>query len=272
MKSTKCMACGYVAWSDAGNCKGCGQPLVQRSSQFSPETPHYSESHNAWHEPGEGEKKGLAIVSLVLGILSFLTFGLLGIGAVAGIIVAVVALKRVKEDPWTYGGRGLAIAGLVLNGTALVSAVPVGIIAAIAIPNLMAARMAANEGAAIRSLRNISSAEATYLSMIGHYGTLDELASKGLVDTMLGRGTKSGYKFSVEVKPSEYPNPEGFEVVCIPVTYQSTGRRSFYIDDSFVIRAADNHGGPSTKFDNPLQSNYEYPRMSEREYKREVGY
>jgi type IV pilus assembly protein PilA len=272
MKSTKCMACGYVGRSDAENCKGCGQPLVQHSSEFSPRTPNYSESHTAWHEPSEGEKKGLAIASLVLGILSFLTLGLLGIGAVAGIIVAIVAMKRVKEDPWTYGGRGLAIAGLVLNGTALVSAVPVGIIAAIAIPNLMAARMAANEGSAIRSLRTISSAEATYQSLLGHYGTLDELATKGLIDPMLASGAKNGYKFSVEVKPGEYPNPEGFEVVGVPMTYQTTGRRSFYIDDSFVIRAADNHGGPSTKLDTPLQSDYDFPRTSEREYKREVGY
>ena len=48
------------------------------------------------------------------------------------------------------------------------------------------ARMAANEGAAIRSLRNISSAEATYQSMLGHYGTLDELASKGLSRSDVG--------------------------------------------------------------------------------------
>ena len=272
MKSTKCMACGYVGWSAAENCKSCGRPLVQHSSAFSPATPDYSEDYDdAWHESGEGEKKGLAIASLVLGILSFLTLGLLGVGAVVGIIVAVIAMKRVKEDPWTYGGRGLAIAGLVLNGTSLFTAVPVGIIAAIAIPNLMAARVAANEGSAISSLRTISSAEATYQSMHGHYGSLEELAAQDLIDPLLGRGAKSGYRFSVELKPSEYQYPEGFEVVCVPLTYQTTGRRSFFIDDSFVIRAADNHGGPPTRFDNPLQTD-DFPRTTQREYKRETGY
>jgi hypothetical protein len=186
------MACGYVGWSDAENCKSCGKPLVQHSSAFSPATPDYSENYDEWHESGEGEKKGLAIASLVLGILSFLTLGMLGVGAVAGIIVAVIAMKRVKENPWTYGGRGLAIAGLVLSGTSLLTAVPVGIIAAIAIPNLMASRMAANEFYAIHSLRNISSAEATFQSTVGHYGTLDELAAKNLVDPFLASGTKNG--------------------------------------------------------------------------------
>ena len=39
---------------------------LQHSSEFSPATPDYSENYDDWHESGEGEKKGLAIASLVL--------------------------------------------------------------------------------------------------------------------------------------------------------------------------------------------------------------
>src|SRR5215216_490297 len=140
MKSTKCVECGFVGWSDVEKCKACGAPLHQRSASLPLPTPGY----DSWNQPDEGQKKGLAIFSLVLGILSFFTFGLLGVGAITGIILAAVAMSKVKREPWKYGGRGMAIAGLTLSIISLVSVVPVGIIASIAIPNLLAARMAAN--------------------------------------------------------------------------------------------------------------------------------
>ena len=147
MKSTKCVECGFVGWSDVENCKACGAPFSQRSTTLPPASPGY----DSWSQSAEGQKKGLAIFSLVLGILSFFTFGLLGVGAITGIILAVVAMGKVKREPWRYGGRGMAIAGLTMSIISLVSVVPVAIIASIAVPNLLAARMAANEGSAIHS-------------------------------------------------------------------------------------------------------------------------
>jgi type IV pilus assembly protein PilA len=75
----------------------------------------------------------------------------------------------------------------------------IGIIAAIAIPNLLASRRAANEGAAQSGLRTLHSAEATYQVTTGNgaYGTLDQLRIALLVDTVLGSGTKSGYRFQI---------------------------------------------------------------------------
>src|SRR3989454_5106854 len=75
----------------------------------------------------------------------------------------------------------------------------IGIIAAIAIPNLLASRRAANEGSAQQSLRTISSAEATYQSTAGggNYTDLAGLGSGSLVDSVLAGGTKSGYAFAV---------------------------------------------------------------------------
>ena len=198
MKSTKCVKCGFVSWADGPNCKACGAELSQHSHSLPLSTPVSSVSYDQWDEP-ESPKKGLAIFALILGILSFFTLGLLGVGAITGSIVGWVAMKRAKREPWRYGGHGMAIAGFVLSIVTLVSVVPIGIIAAIAIPNLLASRRAANEGAAIYSLRQISAAEATYQSNFGKFATLDELAAQNLIDPKLATGTKSGYNFAVEL-------------------------------------------------------------------------
>src|SRR5258707_12608417 len=73
----------------------------------------------------------------------------------------------------------------------------IGIIAAIAIPNLLAARRAANEGSAQQSLRTIHSSEATYQATTGNgdFTDLTGLGNGSLIDAVLASGGKSGYKF-----------------------------------------------------------------------------
>ena len=85
----------------------------------------------------------------------------------------------------------------------------IGIIAAIAIPNLLSSRRAANEASAISSMRVLISAEATYSSTQtgGGYADLTGLKSAGLIDDKLGNAcaacttpaAKSGYWFLVTV-------------------------------------------------------------------------
>src|SRR5438128_11996085 len=79
-----------------------------------------------------------------------------------------------------------------------------GIIAAIAIPNLLASRRAANEGSALQSLRAVSSCEATYLPTAGdgNYATMNGLGSKTLTDSVLSSGQKSGYNFTASTAPA----------------------------------------------------------------------
>jgi len=71
----------------------------------------------------------------------------------------------------------------------------IGIIAAIAIPNLLASRRAANEGSAQSSLRTIHSSQGTYQATVGagNYGTLAQLGAQNLTDPVLTTGAKSGY-------------------------------------------------------------------------------
>ena len=128
----------------------------------------------------------------------------------------------------------------------------IGIIAAIAIPNLLASRRAANESAAIGSLRTIGSAEATYLSTIGNnttYATLTQLGTSQLVDTVLGCATapctKSGYAFTTT-------NPTtGTFVSNADPSSASTGTRHFFADDSGVIRSAS--GATANASSTPIQ-------------------
>ena len=275
MKSTKCVECGFVGWSDVEHCKACGAPLTQRSHDLPSPTPVYNYNESTQQE---GPNRGLAIASLVLGIIGFFTIGLVGVGAIVGVILACMALSRIKRDPWLYGGRGMAIAALVLNIVSLVSFVPMGIIAAIAIPNLLASRRAANEGAAQSSLRTLHAAEATYQATrgAGNFGTLSELAAEGLIDSKLATGTKSGYKFTVELTTNDMNYP-GFAVVGVPMTYggvEGSGVRSFYIDETGVIRGDDKFGRPATKEDLPVNSsaNDFYDRSRRTDYRSQPVY
>jgi len=117
----------------------------------------------------------------------------------------------------------------------------IGIIAAIAIPNLLASRRAANEGSAQQSLRTLSSAEATYQSTAGNgaYGSLANLGSERLVDSVLAGATataKSGYLFTVN--PVAGP-PAQFWAFCLPSVTSGVGQsgtRRFAITEDGVLR------------------------------------
>jgi type II secretory pathway pseudopilin PulG len=198
-------------------------------------------------------KKGLAVFSLVLGVINLFTVGLLGVGAILGIVLAVVAMNRVKRDPYVYGGKGLATAGLITSILSLVIIVPVGVIAAIAIPNLLAARRAANEGATISVLRKIHAAEATYQATVGagEFGTLEQLAAQDLIAPEVASGAWYGYRFNVDLSPG-VDNVASFEATGVPLSYPNSGRRSFYVSENGVIRAADNQGNPATRDDPAL--------------------
>src|SRR6266516_6850326 len=79
----------------------------------------------------------------------------------------------------------------------------IGIIAAIAIPNLLASRRAANEGSAQQTLRTLHSSEATYQATFGNgnFGSLAELRTGNLIDSVLAGSTKSGFTFAINPTP-----------------------------------------------------------------------
>jgi type IV pilus assembly protein PilA len=127
------------------------------------------------------------------------------------------------------------IAGLVIGGLLVVSVPVIGIVAAIAIPSLLAARRAANESAAVGNLRTIGSAEATYLSETGKTATLAELKKMNLLDaSWADKAVRDGY---VIRQVSVDPDDQTFEFAAEPSS-GSNGTRSYNITEDFVIRYA----------------------------------
>jgi type IV pilus assembly protein PilA len=118
----------------------------------------------------------------------------------------------------------------------------IGIIAAIAIPNLLASKRAANEGSDIASLRTITGAEATYQATAGagNYGNMANLNSAGLVDSVLaGAAGKSGYAFAATpTAGSTNTNYSATAATLVDTGVTATGTRNFYTDATGVINYA----------------------------------
>ena len=123
----------------------------------------------------------------------------------------------------------------------------IGIIAAIAVPNLLQSKAAANEASAISAIRNIVTSHITYSATVGSgkYATdLGTLETASLIDSVLGSGTKDGYAFASS------GGANAFTITGAPTLAGSTGTRYFFSDESGVIRY--NTGGAATSSSSPL--------------------
>ena len=117
-------------------------------------------------QPSEPQK-GLAITSLVLGLLSFLTCFVTGIPA---IICGHIALGRARRAPAQHGGSGLATAGLVLGYLSLLAVIPLVIFSAMLLPALSRAKGKAQEINCMNNMKQIGLAFRTWA--IDHDGNL----------------------------------------------------------------------------------------------------
>lgn len=126
--------------------------------------------------------------------------------------------------------RGFSLIELLISLTILL------ILAAMAVPSYMAARAKANEASAASSVRAIISAQNLYRNTFGFFTGLNSLGQDYLTDNLLAAGTKSGYVFSAA--PGSSPAFE-FAVDATPILSigpSATGARTFYGDESAVIR------------------------------------
>ncbi len=138
----------------------------------------------------------------------------------------------------------------------LIVVVIIGIIAAIAIPNLLAARRAANEGSAQSTIRTLHSAQSTWAATSGsnnYAGDLTKLSDAKIVDSQVTDATagKSGYKFSaVAVDKSDDTTPS-FSIGARPLVTSGvtrTGVRRYCIATDGIINSyTDTEGGDPTR-------------------------
>ena len=161
------------------------------------------------------------------------------------------ARQRGKQRNASPRRGGVRQAGFSLIELLIVIAI-ILVIAAIAIPNLLRSRMAANEAAAVSNMRGITTANVVYFSTynigfppalinLGDAGGLPSAAAAGLIDSVLASGTKSGFTF---VYAATDTNGDGqmdtFTLNANPSSPGVTGARFFFTDPTGVIRGRQN--------------------------------
>jgi len=129
-----CSKCGNTIEENSQFCDRCGESVPTAQIATAPAPGAASSS----------ETSGKAIGSLVSGIFGLLIFP----AAIAAIVLGHISRSEIRKSAGRLKGAGLALGGLIMGYLGL-SVIPILIIAAIAIPNLLRARIAANEASAI---------------------------------------------------------------------------------------------------------------------------
>jgi type IV pilus assembly protein PilA len=274
-----CQNCG-MANPDSGQfCSKCGSPLPSAASALStPGAVADPGSSSATPPPfvGNPPTSGKAIASLVCGIFTFFLPA-----SIAAVILGHMAHSEIRKSAGRVGGQGIATTGLVLGYLGIAIIPFILIVAAIAIPNLLRARIAANEATAVGSLRTINTAVLTYATEYEN-GFPSSLKAAGLepgeratcnhaflLDIALTSGRRYGYVFTYTPRyPGDATAPvispkaaangctsggaSGYTVAADPIRRGTTGQRSFFTDQSGIIRVS-NDGEPATVDSPPLQ-------------------
>lgn len=248
-----CSFCGQQISEGASACVHCGRALPLGPPQPSPAaSPQISPSG----APPVPQTSGLAIGSLICGIM-FLFLP----ASVAAIVMGHIARSDIRESRGRKTGAGMALAGLIL-GYVGVSTLPILIMAAIAIPNVIRAKMASNDASAIGSLRTITVALVTYTTAYDKFpsrladlgpanGAVPSAGAADLIDSELASGVKSGYRFSYSTgERDDAGYALGYFITAEPLTPNTTGSYYFYSDQSGVIQS--NRDGPANEHSPPL--------------------
>ncbi len=122
------------------------------------------------------------------------------------------------------------------------------VIAAIAIPNMLRSRMAANEASAVNSLRTLTTAENTYYTTYPNLGFACNLKSLGggkvppdstaanIIEDALANGMKAGYRFATGACTVQGTFTSGFQYSAAPLAPNQSGVRFFCVDTTGIVK------------------------------------
>jgi type IV pilus assembly protein PilA len=278
-----CFKCGANMPDDSTVCPQCASPVqaaptpppppqasatnpattsawlnVPAASPQNPPQGQYPPQAQPYHGQNQVQTDGKATASLVLGILSLLCFGLLT--GLPAIILGHISRGNIERSRGRLGGAGMALTGLILGYVSILSTIL--IIAAIAIPNLLRARITANEAGAASMVRTINTSQITYSVKFPERGYASDLATLGpgpggscagegtaehacLLDNIVGGSqctagqwcAKAGYNYSVSAVCNSDGVCSNYVVIAQPAISGSTGRTSFCSTSDTVIRS-----------------------------------
>jgi type IV pilus assembly protein PilA len=278
-----CFKCGASMPEDATVCPQCATPVQaaptpppppQQATTPSPaatsawlnapgapaqSTPQYPPQGQPYQQYQPPKTDGGAIASMVLGIASFVLC-LSFLAGIPAIILGHISRSKIRKNMGRLQGDGMALTGLILG---YISLLFIPLIAAIAIPNLLRARVSANEAAAAATVRSINTAQITYSTQYPDHGYAPDLATLGpgpsgscstgtaqsgcLLNNIVGASrctagqwcAKTGYKFTVSAVCDSAGVCSNYVVTATPQVSGSTGRKSFCSTSDSVIRTSD---------------------------------
>ena len=102
-----------------------------------------------------------------------------------------------------------------------------------------------NESMAMGVMMMIPHAEESYKKTSGSYGTLEQLIAAKLISKEMIES--AGYKFDIFVTGDK------FEAFGVPTEYGKTGKTSFFVDQTYVLRGGDRNGASASSSDPPIQ-------------------
>jgi type II secretory pathway pseudopilin PulG len=270
-----CATCGTANPESARFCLNCGTTLLAATVVVNPRAvlatpaPPPAQASPAVLPPAPPpgaagatpQTSGKAVTSLVLslanGLFLFCFFPL----AIAAVVFGHLSRAEIKKSNGRIGGAGVALAGLIIGYLSL-AIIPL-IVGAIAIPNLLMARSAAGESAAIGSVRVLTTAAVTYEATYakGFPPSLQAMGSAsgqppsenaaGLIDDVLASGRKGGFIYTYTPgETSESGIITTYTIHADPIAPDSDSRH-FFTDETGVIRSQ--RGFPATAQSPPLE-------------------
>ncbi len=221
-----CPKCGANVADSATSCPQCG-------TQMTPQPPQ-----NYGQPLPQAQTDGKATTSMILGILSLICLGFLA--GIPAIILGHISRSNIRKSMGRLKGDGMALAGLIMGYISVLCIPIVLILAAIVIPNLIHARISANEASALSTVRTLSTAEATYQATNPTGGYAADISTLGpdagtVAQNCAGQWcTKNGYRFTIQADDKQ-PH-ESFVITAVPMQPERTGKNNFCATVDNVVR------------------------------------